>query len=135
MHERFKQRLIKLRKEAGKTQEQMANTFGIERTTYGGYERGDIMPPFDKLKAISDYFNVSIDYLIGNTNIKDKSIDHSKPKIHDVSEALTNLINELKDTSTPMQVDGLLLDNESRELLIKSIENSLLMSKIISNKK
>lgn len=50
----------------GKTQEEMANLLNVKRATYGEYERGNNLPPVDKLKTIAEDFNVSIDYLVGN---------------------------------------------------------------------
>ena len=44
-------------------------------------------------------------------------------------------INALKDKSTPVKVDGLVLDDESRELLLASLENSLKMGQLISAQK
>ena len=128
----FTQRLIELRKEDRKTQEEMANILNVKRSTYGAYERGTILPPYDKIEAIAKYFNVTVDYLMGNSSI---NTDASSSAVHDVNQSLSNLINELKDKSTPLNVDGYILDDESRELLLASIENSLKMGKIISAQK
>ena len=128
----FTQRLIELRKEDRKTQEEMANILNVKRSTYGAYERGTILPPYDKIEAIAKYFNVTVDYLMGNSSI---NADASSSAVHDVNQSLSNLINELKDKSTPLNVDGYILDDESRELLLASIENSLKMGKIISAQK
>ena len=128
----FTQRLIELRKEDRKTQEEMANILNVKRSTYGAYERGTILPPYDKIEAIAKYFNVTVDYLMGNSIV---NADASSSTVHDVNHALSNLINELKDKSTPLNVDGYILDDESRELLLASIENSLKMGKIISAQK
>ena len=128
----FTDRLIELRKEDRKTQEEMANIINVKRSTYSAYERGQILPPYDKIESIAKYFNVTIDYLMGNSNV---SVEAPSAAVHDVNHALSNLINELKDKSTPLNVDGYVLDDESRELLLASIENSLKMGKIISAQK
>ena len=132
MNENFTQRLIRLRKEDRKTQEEMANIINVKRSTYSAYERGQILPPYDKIESLAKYFNVTIDYLMVNSNV---SAEAPSSAVHDVNHALSNLINELKDKSTPLNVDGYILDDESRELLLASIENSLKMGKIISSQK
>ena len=128
----FTDRLIELRKEDRKTQEEMANIINVKRSTYSAYERGQILPPYDKIESIAKYFNVTIDYLMGNSNV---SAEAPSAAVHDINHALSNLIDELKDKSTPLNVDGYILDDESRELFLASIENSLKMGKIISAQK
>ena len=131
----FTDRLIELRKEDRKTQEEMANIINVKRSTYSAYERGQILPPYDKIESIAKYFNVSVDYLMGNTNNKNHDTSSDSTAIHDVNQALSELLSELKDKKTPLKVDGFLLDEQSRELLIASIENSFQMGKLISAQK
>nr|DAS18908.1 MAG TPA: Repressor protein CI [Caudoviricetes sp.] len=69
----FSQKLKLLRKKAGITQEQLAKAIGVERSSVGKYEgKGNIMPSHEVLAAISNYFDVSIDYLLNNDNSKSK---------------------------------------------------------------
>lgn len=56
-------RLLSLRKNIGKTQEEVAKELGITRATYANYEAGKTQPDFDILLKIANYFNVSLDYL------------------------------------------------------------------------
>ena len=131
----FTERLIELRKEDRKTQEEMANILNVKRSTYGAYERGTILPPYDKIESIAKYFNVSVDYLMGNTNNKNSSSTSISQEVHDVNQALNDLLTELKNKEVPLRIDGFLLDDESRELLTASIENSLKMGQLISAQK
>lgn len=52
------------------TQEKIANILGIDRRTYNHYETSEKIIPIKHLIALSDYFNVSIDYLLGLTDVK-----------------------------------------------------------------
>lgn len=61
--------LKKLRKENKKTQTQMATYLGITQSAYAMYESGDRTPPADMLNKLADYFDVSVDYLLGRTEI------------------------------------------------------------------
>lgn len=52
------------------TQQDIADWLGIERSTYGKYETGDSEPNFDTICRLADFFDVSVEYLMGRTNIK-----------------------------------------------------------------
>ena len=61
----FHDHLKSVRKLHGVTQKQVANSLEITETLYQKYEHGKVKPSFDNLIAIADYFNVSLDYLVG----------------------------------------------------------------------
>lgn len=66
-------RLIALRKERGFTaRNKFAEILGIPGTTLRNYETGVREPGFASLIQISDFFNVSVDYLLGLTDEKEK---------------------------------------------------------------
>lgn len=81
-------RLKDLRTAKGLSQEEMSKVLGIGRTTYLKYENGDIMPT-RKLKELSQFFNVTTDYILGN------DIDDSDGYYLDPETA--KLAQELKD--------------------------------------
>ncbi len=62
-------RLKELREHRKLTQADVAKALGIDRTTYGKYETGDSSPHYEKLIQLADFFGVSVDYLIGKTDI------------------------------------------------------------------
>lgn len=61
------ERLMKLRKEKNKTQDDIAKVLGITRPAYGYYENGKREPDIETLNKLADYFEVSMDYLIGRS--------------------------------------------------------------------
>lgn len=133
----FSQRLKLLRKEKHKTQQDIADFLKIQRSTYGEYERGRIMPPYDKIKKLADYLEVSVDYLMGTTNfrtVNDKIDTVTKREITDVSKTLTHLIEELKAADNIVRLDGVDLDEESKSLLLSSLESSLKLGNILKRK-
>lgn len=67
----FGERLINVRKEHGYTRESFAKALGISKYTLRNYELGATEPGHTFLKQISDFFHVSIDYLMGLTNEKE----------------------------------------------------------------
>ncbi|MCM1391420.1 MAG: helix-turn-helix domain-containing protein [Faecalibacterium sp.] len=58
-----------LREDRDLTQQDLANILHINRRTYSAYENGvNSMTP-ETLIKIADYYNTSVDYLLGRTNI------------------------------------------------------------------
>ena len=64
-----KERLKELRKENGLTQKQIAKIINKSETGYASWEQGLAEPCINDLIAISEYYNVSIDYLVGKDEI------------------------------------------------------------------
>jgi repressor LexA len=60
--------LKRLREAKGLFQKDVASAIGVDRTTYVKYERGDSEPSFQILEKLADFFNVSVDYLLGRDN-------------------------------------------------------------------
>jgi repressor LexA len=59
-----------LRKEKGMTQAELASQLGISKSSINMYERGEREPGLEMMEAISDYFNVDMDYLYGRSAAK-----------------------------------------------------------------
>lgn len=68
----FAQRLRYLRKQHRLTQKELGEKLGVSGPTVTRWEKGQFEPETDKLKDISDFFGVTIDYLLGNDGNKDK---------------------------------------------------------------
>ena len=60
----FRQRLFELRRQAGLSQEELANLLGVTRQAVQKWEAGTSRPDMENLTALADYFKVSLDYLI-----------------------------------------------------------------------
>lgn len=63
-------RLYELRMERGLTQRDIAKIFRVSQATYNNWENGRTEPCIEKLVAMANYFNISVDYLLATTNIK-----------------------------------------------------------------
>lgn len=66
----FGDRLKELREEKELKQAELASLFNISPSTIGMYEQNRRTPDFALLNSIADYFGVSVDYLLGRTNIR-----------------------------------------------------------------
>lgn len=94
----FAKRLRELRKEFKLTQKQLSDIIGISDRTIGYYETGDRFPNEDILKKFADYFDVSVDYLLGRT-IARKPVDtlafHSIPGYENLSDEDRQYVDDL----------------------------------------
>ncbi len=59
-----------IRKQKGLSQGQLGKKIGTSGDIIGRYERGMISPSIDVIIKISDVLEVSIDFLVGKTNLK-----------------------------------------------------------------
>lgn len=64
-------RIKMLRCENNLTMKQMAEQFGITISAWNKYEKGNAEPNIQTLIGIADYFNVSLDFLLCRTNLRD----------------------------------------------------------------
>ena len=136
------QKLKEWRIARGIQQKDLASTLGIGANTLSQYENGKREPDNNTLVQLADYFNVSVDYLLGRDEIKnppqsDGAFDQifSEKDELDISRRLDAMLSDLDKNNSALMFDGEPLDDESRELLISSLENSIRMAKIINKRK
>lgn len=63
-------RLKELRKEYGVSQQRLADAVYVTQTSINKYENHNIEPEIAILIRIADFFNTSVDYLIGHTDVR-----------------------------------------------------------------
>ena len=63
-----------LREDNDLTQSQIAETIMCDQSLYSKYERGEREIPLRLLITLSDFYNVSLDYLVGRTKKKEINI-------------------------------------------------------------
>lgn len=95
------------------------------------------IPSGANLLKVAEYFDVSTDYLLGRTEQK-RYYDLTEKDERDIQKELERMINEISNNSSYAAFDGAAfsdLDEEDRELLIASLENTLRLSKRIAKQK
>lgn len=73
------EKLYSLRKKSGLSQEQLAEKLNVSRQAVSKWETGQSVPESDKLVAISDFFDVSLDYLMKDDEKKKAPADSREP--------------------------------------------------------
>lgn len=69
----FGEILRTLRLEKGLTQDEVASHFGLHKTRISQYELNKRQADDDMKKRLAKFFNVSLDYLMGNTDIRESA--------------------------------------------------------------
>ena len=99
-------KLVKLRKQLGLSQEELAEKIGVSRQAVSKWERSESSPDTDNLIALSKIYNISIDEML----------DHKAPGMAESNVSKQNLTSDNEPTNTPLHDD----DNTSAETNKKS---------------
>lgn len=129
--ERIKQRRTQL----GYSVDEIALKIGKNRATVYRYENSDIGDiPTGVLEPLSKALNTTPAQLMGwEEDEKDPALTEKDKR--DIADAMRKFIEQLGDSNQALMFDGEPLDEESRDLLLASLENSLKMGKLMAKKK
>ena len=61
------ERIRNLREDNDKKQQELADYLNVKQTTYSKYELGQVNIPIEVFMKLADYYDVSVDYLLGRT--------------------------------------------------------------------
>lgn len=85
-----------LRDGASVSQKQLAEAIGVSQQSINKYENHNIEPDIETLIRIADYFETSVDYLIGHTSIRRKI---EKVTAYELNEEESNIIEQFRKLS------------------------------------
>lgn len=118
------------------TQTELGKICGVTKYTISLYENDKSTPSDDIKKILADYFDVSVDYLLGITNTKKyNTVSLSKNDEKDIQKTLSKTLEQLENSQEGLMFDGEPIDEETRELLKISLESSIRLAKQIAKKK
>jgi len=103
-------RMKEIRENAGVRQQEIADTMGVSKGSYSMWECGTDTIPLKRLNQFCNYFNVSMDYVVGLS--KRKNYPNEKPdiRIEVTSENLKKIRN--KKNLTQVQISEILKINQ-----------------------
>jgi len=84
-----------LRDKKGISQQKLADTIGSNQQSIHRYETGDYEPDIQTLTLLADYFEISIDYLVGRTEIRKKTEPVEKYALNHEEAALIDMFKGL----------------------------------------
>lgn len=68
---KFNEKLLKLRKEKGLSQEELGMEMQVSRQTVSKWEAGQSYPDFTRLVMLSDFFNMTLDELVKDIDVQE----------------------------------------------------------------
>lgn len=91
------ERLKKLRKERGITQEYLAEYLSMDAKAYGKYEQGCVTPPIHIITSLVTYYEVTADYILlgKELSFNDKVTDLLNSIPNDIQSDVLDLISAL----------------------------------------
>lgn len=99
---KFNEKLLKLRKEKGLSQEELGMEMQVSRQTISKWEAGQSYPDFTRLVMLSDFFDMTLDELV-------KDIDVQEVRENSLTNEKTNSIYRVSQ-----DVDAILQNNAQR---------------------
>ncbi|WP_144461955.1 helix-turn-helix domain-containing protein [Siminovitchia fortis] len=95
----FKERLKDLRIEHGYKQEEIAKKLNVTTSAYGYYEQGRNEPSLETLYKIAQFYQVSVDYLLGIINTPNHPVYYSFSEDVTLTESEWLAVKEMKKSS------------------------------------
>lgn len=139
----FPKRLRELRKQYKLTAKEFGEKFNLAESTISGYETGARKPDMGTLEKFADFFNVSVDYLLGRTDDPTppdrKDNQNALPPLtpkdeRDIARDLERIMNNL-ESDDGLAFYGEPMDEQTKELLRISLENSMRLAKQMAKQK
>jgi len=129
----------KLLAQRGITAYRVAKETGITTATLTSWKQGKYTPKNEKLQKIADYFGVTLEYLTTGrepeTSPAPKETTLTPKDERDIAKRLEDTLAELENMNEGLMFSGEPLDDETRELLKASLENSIRIAKINAKQK
>lgn len=128
----FSNRLKYLRKDKRLTQKQLGELLFIDDTSISKYENDKAMPENELLQRIADFFEVSVDYLLGRTEEQKSPTNKFKPALtekdkKDLDKVMVNFEEGLEGS---VMLDGEILDDNTKELFLASVRHAYELAKL-----
>ena len=89
------ERIKQLRKKKGISQSELAELIGVKNNTVSTWERGTRKPDFEALNLLSNYFEVSFEYILGSSDKEEARVKPTQDELDQL--ALSALADELYD--------------------------------------
>lgn len=105
-----------LRKQKKLTQQDVAEIIGVDRVTLARYESGARLPSLEVLIKLADFFEVSVDYLLGRTDSPSAKSENKEPVL---DESITKAAAHGPDGANS---DAIALLNDRLDDILNEVE-------------
>jgi len=69
---KYNERIREIREENFYTQQKIADLLNVGQRTYSDYESGKTRIPIDSILILAKFYDVSVDYITGASNVRNK---------------------------------------------------------------
>lgn len=108
---------------------------GVTKSTFSDWKNGRSEPGTDKMIKIAKFLNTSVEYLKTGENSEVNELALTGRDNRDIAKRLESTLSDLESDQSALMFSGEPLDEETRELLKASLENSLKIAKINAKQK
>jgi len=135
----FATRLRELMDERKVTQQTLAEETELTRQAISQYSDGSVLPNIDRLLKIANYFNVSCDYMLGNTDVRKLDMTIQQIAAHTgLSEWAIELLSGINNTpyigedgaldltAELLKIINFLIETDDKYAILSSIHNYLM---------
>lgn len=125
----LKERIKELANERGISLPELEATLGFGNSTIVKWDKS--VPNAEKLNTVAKYFGVSMDYLLNGASPETLTQRDNR----DIAKRLERTLSDLESSQEALMFSGEPLDEETKELLKASLENSIRIAKINAKQK
>lgn len=118
---------LKLLRHAGRmTQKEVSDMLDVTRSAYTYYERDRSKPDFDTLITLSKIFGVSLDYLVGLSNLPERRREEAQAADIPASQMVREFaLGQLPDEERRLLCQFRLLSDAAQEAIAETIQQTL----------
>jgi transcriptional regulator with XRE-family HTH domain len=129
-------RLRELRIEKGLTQEELGELINLTKANISKYESGKLEPNIDTINYLSNFFDVSVDYLFGRTTVRNFYVDR-QDEILKIIHSVVLTDKELTDfwTEFPHRIELQVLLKQIKDLKPEAIHRLIKYINMVEKEK
>lgn len=123
------------RKKAGLTQMELAKLTNLSRSYIGDIEKDRYNPSLTTLKAIANALNQPLDTILTDNDINNNEPTLTSRDEKDIKKKLDEALASIDSEALMFDGEPVEMDEETKELLKASLENSIRLAKTLAKKK
>lgn len=105
MGDKMLKNLKKLRINKGLSQQQLAEVIGVSQQSINKYENHNVEPNIETLSLLADYFETSVDFIIGRTEIKRKIQEVERYALSEDEKKIIDIFRQLEKSDSKIVLD------------------------------
>lgn len=117
----FGSRIKRLRTESGLSGTEFGKMFNISKSGVSSWEVRDRFPSEDTLKQLASYFDVSIDYLLGASDVR--KLEQIKINDNEVKGFTVKLVQEILNNNVVTDINN--IPSEIIDMIVASLKNDI----------